>query len=111
MIDLKFNEKFYNPIITGRKTQTTRTHIKNGLHAGETVNAVFLDHNQDYTDKKLLIQINEIVEKEFKDLKLYDAVREGYYSTSELKKVLTNIYPAISCETLIYCIRYEFKME
>lgn len=36
MIDLKFNEKFYNPIITGRKTQTTRTHIKNGLHAGET---------------------------------------------------------------------------
>ncbi len=55
MKTLKFNKKYYSPIVTGDKTQTIRKNNK-GIKAGEIVTAVFNE-----CDETVEIQITGVI--------------------------------------------------
>ena len=86
---LKFNKKYYQPIITGAKTQTIRKNNKR-LDVGETVKAIFPG-----TTKECYLQITKAGYKQFKYLNNNDAKLEGYNSLDELITDLKKIYPLL----------------
>ena len=101
MKQLKFNKKYYMPILTGEKTQTIRKNKKR-IRAGETIKAIFPG-----TPMECRLKITKIGYKQFKYLDEGDAKREGYRTVEELKSDLLDIYPLLDSMTRIYWIRFK----
>lgn len=101
MKTLKFNKKYYMPLLTGEKTQTIRKNKKR-IRTGETIKAIFLG-----TPMECKLKITRIGYKQFKYLTDDDARREGFNNLDELKEELINIYPRLDNLTRIYF--YQFK--
>ena len=98
---LKFNKEYYEPILTGKKTQTLRKNNKR-LQENEIVKAIFPG-----TDHEIKIKITDTGYKQFKYLNEEDASLEGYNNLSELKEALLEIYPLLDSMTRIYYYRFE----
>ena len=77
MRELKFNQKFYNIILSGNKTQTTRIKDKK-FKVGEIVEAVFININEVRFDYKIPLKITKIVQKRYMDITSEDGENEGY---------------------------------
>ena len=116
MRELKFNQKFYNIILSGNKTQTTRIKDKK-FKVGEIVEAVFININEVRFDYKIPLKITKIVQKRYMDITSEDGENEGYIkhnnrfgdsAENQLKNELTNIYSNIHMDTIIYC--YYFRI-
>ena len=101
MKTLKFNKKYYMPILTGEKTQTIRKNKKR-IRVGETIKAIFPG-----TPMECKLKITKIGYKQFKYINDDDAKREGYDTVDELKEELLTIYPVLDNLTRIYW--YQFK--
>lgn len=98
---LKFNEKYFETISEGFKTQTTRLYPKD-IDMYDIVIAEFTN------GKKLKIYIRNAWEKPFKHLTQKDAEREGFHNVHELKDELKRIYPQITDNSTVYI--YIFKL-
>lgn len=98
---IKFNKKYYNPIINGNKTQTLRNHNKR-LKEDEIAKAIFPG-----TELEVKIRITKTGYKQFKYLTEEDAEREGYMSLKELKTELHAIYPRLDPHDRLYYYQFE----
>lgn len=99
---LKFNKKYYQPILTGLKTQTLRKSNKK-YKENQIIKAIFPG-----TDKECYLKIINTGYKQFKYLTEEDAKKEGYQSLNELKTDLLKIYPRLDNLTRLYY--YQFKI-
>ena len=107
MKELKFNEKFLNPIYNEDKTATIRTKDK-GLKAGETVKPIFIGTQHSHTETELQLRIKSITIKQLSDIDDSDVRSEGYTSTVDLINELGRIYPYLKLGDIIYI--YEFQL-
>ena len=98
---LKFDKKYYMPILAGEKTQTIRKNKKR-VRPGEVVQAVFPG-----TNMECKLKILKMGYKQFKFIDENDAEREGFDSLEELQSELLRIYPRLDNLTRIYW--YQFK--
>ena len=101
MKELKFNKEYYMPILAGEKTQTMRRNKKR-VRPGDMVLAVFPG-----TDFTLKLKITKIGYKQMKYINEEDAKREGYETSTELKRTLTDIYPTLDNLTRLYWYRFK----
>ena len=98
---LKFNKKYYQQILDGKKTQTLRNHNKR-LKEDEIIKAIFPG-----TNLEIKLQITKTGYKQFKYLNDEDAQLEGYNTIKELKKDLLNIYPHTDLFDRFYYYRFK----
>lgn len=98
---LKFNKEYYEPIKSGKKTQTLRKNNKR-LQENEIVKAIFPG-----TDNEIKIKITDTGYKQFKYLNEEDAQKEGYDSLEQLKKDLIKIYPRLDNFDRLYYYQFE----
>lgn len=101
MRTLKFNKKYYLPILIGDKTQTLRRNNKR-LREGEIVKAIFPGIKM-----SCKIKITKTGYKQFKYLNIEDAQHEGYSEISELKNELLKFYPSIGRFDRLYYYRFK----
>lgn len=101
MKTLKFNKKYYLPILNGDKTQTLRDKNKR-LNEGEIVKAVFPG-----TGLECKIRVLKTGYKQFKYIDEEDAKREGFHTIGELENELERIYHNIDQFTRLYYIRFK----
>ncbi len=101
MKTLKFNKKYYLPILNGDKTQTLRKDNKR-LNEGETVKAVFPG-----TGLTCKIRILKTGYKQFQYIDDEDVKREGFHSMVELENELLRIYPKCDRFTRLYYYRFK----
>lgn len=101
MKTLKFNKKYYLPIINGDKTQTLRDSNQR-LQEGEIVRALFPGTGLDCK-----IKIIQAGYKQFKGLTDEDAEREGFHNIGELEDELTRIYRRIDKFSRLYYYRFK----
>lgn len=97
---LKFDKKYYMPILAGEKTQTIRKNKKR-IRAGETVKGIFPG-----TPMECRLKITKIGYKQFKYLNDDDAKREGFNTLDELKEELLKIYPTLDPLYRVYYYRF-----
>ena len=98
---IKFNKKYYLPILNQDKTQTLRKDNKR-LREGEIVRAVFPG-----TGLTCKIRIIKTGYKQFKQLTEEDAKREGFNNIGELENEILRIYPRCDRFTRLYYYRFE----
>lgn len=98
---LKFHKKYYNDILTGKKTQTIRKHNKKFKNE-QIIKAIFPG-----IEDECYLQITGSGYKQFKYINEEDAKREGYQSVKELKSELLDIYPTLDNLTRIYYIQFK----
>ncbi|MDO5849188.1 MAG: ASCH domain-containing protein [Methanobrevibacter sp.] len=105
---LKFNEKFYNPVIEGIKVATTRNRHKD-LSAGDNIKLIFT--NIDSLDGKLsLFAIVESVEKiNYCDITSMHAESEGHRDVDSFKNSLKEFYPSLRYDSELYYIKFKLK--
>ena len=108
---LKFDKRFYPPIVRGGKKLTTRTKLKEWMKPGVKCDAVFVKSNGELSDYKLPIKITDITLKRFKDLSHRDAEREDCLSVRDLRETLKSIYHYIQEDDIIYCIHFATTWE
>lgn len=101
MKTLKFDKKYYLPILNGDKTQTLRKNNKR-LREGEIVKAYFPG-----TGLNCKIRITETGYKQFKHVDEEDAKREGYDNLDELKEELMRFYPRLDKFDRVYFYRFK----
>ena len=101
MKTLKFDKKYYLPILNGDKTQTLRKNNKR-LKEGEVVKAIFPG-----TRMECKIRITKTGYKQFKYIDKEDAKREGYHEISELKNSLLKYYPLMGRFDRLYYYRFK----
>ena len=98
---LKFNKKYYKPIITGLKTQTLRKSNKK-ITEDEIIKAVFPG-----TKNECTLKITKTGYKQFKYLNDEDAKMEGYDSLEDLKKDLLTIYSNLDNFDRLYYYQFQ----
>lgn len=98
---LKFNKKYYQPILTGLKTQTLRKSNKK-YKENQIIKAIFPG-----TDKECYLKIINTGYKQFKYLTEEDAKKEGYETVNELKQDLLRIYPLLDSFSRVYFYRFK----
>ena len=87
--EIKFLKEYYPLIRDGVKRQTMRLASKRlDVNEDDVVTAIFPG-----LDDTLKIKITKIGYRQFKHIRLEDAVMEGYDSISDLKNDLLKIYP------------------
>ena len=101
MKTLKFDKKYYLPILIGDETQTLRKNNKR-LQEGEIIKAYFPG-----TGLSCKIRITKTGYKQFKYLNDVDAKREGYETLDELRGELMKFYPTIDKFDRLYWYRFK----
>lgn len=98
---LKFDEKYYYPILTGEKIQTMR--LKDySLKVGDIVTAKFNE-----SDKTLKLRIIKTGYRKFNSITSDDACAEGFETVEELKEELNKIYNGLESWNQLYYYRFE----
>ena len=100
---IKFLKEYYPLIRDNIKTQTMRLASKRlNVNEDDIVTAIF----PGITDT-LKIKITKIGYRQFKNIKLEDAKREGYDSVGDLKNDLLKIYPCMNKWDRLYYYQFE----
>lgn len=110
MKQLNFDKKYYNDILNGKKTQTTRLKYKDFI-IDEIVEGVFrfVDDEGKETKKYIPLCITRMSFTKAKHLNREDNIREGLgHMYPSIISELRLYYPDITQEAIVCCI--EFKV-
>lgn len=101
---IKFKGKYYDLIVSGRKTQTMRIPAARlNVKEHDLVLANFTDRKE-----QLLLEITKVGYKSFGSINDEDAKREGFTSTAELKHELEDIYSIYTLQEYNRVYYYRF---
>lgn len=106
-IFLKFHTSFFEVLIDGSKTATTRLDDK-GLQVNDVITAQFVDDEDNIIEvQELPLKIMSIESIKYKELNNHHAFNEGYLHKNLLKRELERFYPDITNDTLVYVYRFD----
>ncbi len=98
---ITFFERFEADIVAGKKTITLRDETENNFTVGSVVDVATYEDNRPFGQ----LQILSVKPVKFADLNAEHARQENM-SLSELKQVISEIYPGIE---QLYEIQFQFK--